>query len=89
MDRNKFLTENDSNSFVLPSMEEIEKGDGMTMLYRVAFSNQLDSLFKYGYNRAFTVSKGGNMYGPGVYCTCKLSDSIRGLYCFNETIKWF
>lgn len=79
MDKNKFLTENDNSDFTLPSMEEIDKGDGMTMLYRVAFSNQLDSLFKYGYNRAFTGSKGGNMYGPGVYCTFKLSDSIHNV----------
>lgn len=51
----------------------------MTTLYRVAFSNQLNSIFKHGYSRDFTGSKGGNMYGPGVYCTFNLEDSIHNV----------
>lgn len=51
----------------------------MTTLYRVAFSNQLDSIFSNGYRRDFTGSKGGNMYGPGVYCTFNLADSINNV----------
>lgn len=58
----KMLYEEDGN-YKLPSMQEIDNGTGMTTLYRVAFKNQLESLFKYGYNRAFTGTKGGNMYG--------------------------
>ena len=63
----------------MPSMQEIDNGSGMVTLYRVAFKNQIESLFKYGYNRAFTGTKGGNMYGPGVYCTFKLSDTIHNV----------
>ena len=67
------------NESSFPTKEEVLSGSGMPMLYRVAFQDQLDSLFKYGYNRAFTGSKGGNMYGPGVYCTFLLSDSIHNV----------
>lgn len=63
----------------LPPVEQIESGKDMPTLYRVAFKNQLPSLFAYGYNRAFTASKGGNMYGPGVYCTFNLEDSINNV----------
>ena len=51
-------------------------GEDLTTLYRVAFQDQVPNIFKYGYNRAFTGTKGGNMYGPGVYCTFRLEDSI-------------
>lgn len=65
----------------LPSYEELANSndDSMTTLYRVAFKDQLPSIFKNGYNRDFTGSKGGNMYGPGVYCTFRLSDSINNV----------
>ena len=66
----------ESTAYRMPSMEEIDSGQGMPTLYRVAFKNQLESTFKYGYNRVFTGTKGGNMYGPGVYCTFLLNDSI-------------
>lgn len=56
----------------------------MTTLYRVAFSNQLDSIFRHGYSRDFTGSKGGNMYGPGVYCTFRLADSIHNVKTKSE-----
>ena len=75
MQYNNLIIEND-NIINIPSINTIDRGDGMVTLYRVAFKNQLDSLFKYGYNRAFTGTKGGNMYGPGVYCTFNLKDSI-------------
>jgi len=74
----KILYEEEGN-YKMPSMQEIDNGAGMVTLYRVAFKNQLESLFKYGYNRAFTGTKGGNMYGPGVYCTFKLSDTIHNV----------
>jgi len=63
----------------LPPYEEIESGEGMPTLYRVAFKEQLDSIFKYGYNRTYTGKKGGNRYGPGVYCTFTLADSIKNV----------
>ena len=74
----KILYEAEEN-FKMPSMQQIDSGAGMVTLYRVAFKNQLESLFKYGYNRAFTGTKGGNMYGPGVYCTFKLNDTIHNV----------
>ena len=69
----------ETNTYNLPSFGDIDAGSGMPTLYRVAFRNQLDNPFKYGYNRAFTGTAGGNMYGPGVYCTFLLSDSQKNL----------
>ena len=66
-------------SFKIPSMDDVINGVGMPTLYRVAGSEQLDSIFTYGYNRAYTATRGGNMYGPGVYCTFNLRDSIENL----------
>lgn len=63
----------------IPSMEQIDGGSGMETLYRVAFSDQLDSVFNFGYDRIYTGTKGGNMYGPGVYCTFNLRDSIENV----------
>jgi hypothetical protein len=68
----------DYGQYPMPTMDDIE-GEKMTTMYRVAFRNQLDSIFEFGYNRAFTGSKGGNMYGAGVYCTYKLEDSIHNV----------
>lgn len=76
------LSEDERKIHSLPSYEEIssnEGGEQMATLYRVAFKYQLDNIFKNGYSRDFTGSKGGNMYGPGVYCTFKLSDSIHNV----------
>ena len=68
-------------SYEIPSKEEIGNYDNPNIktLYRVAFKSQLESLFKYGYNRAFTNTRGGNRYGPGVYCTFRLSDTIHNV----------
>lgn len=49
------------------------------ILYRVAAQEQIDSIFTYGYNRAYTKSRGGNMYGPGVYCTLTFHDTFNNL----------
>jgi len=68
----------DYGQYAMPTIDDIE-GEKMTTMYRVAFKNQLDSIFEFGYNRAFTGSKGGNMYGAGVYCTYKLEDSVYNL----------
>lgn len=76
---NHILLKESEDGFKMPSMEEIDNNQNMVTLYRVAFSDQLDSIFKYGYNRAFTGTKGGNMYGPGVYCTFNLQDSINNV----------
>lgn len=72
-----FINE-DYGDYAIPTEQDLETGN-MVTLYRVAFKNQLESLFKYGYDREFTGTKGGNMYGAGVYCTNKLSDSIHNV----------
>ena len=64
--------------YEMPSMEAFND-ENMTTLYRVAFSNDVPSIFKYGYSREFTGGKGGNMYGPGVYCTVRLADTIENV----------
>ena len=77
--RNKLL-EAEARNNVIP-FEKLDNSTNRSMitLYRVAFSNQLDSIFKNGYRRDFTGTKGGNMYGPGVYCTFNLEDSINNV----------
>ena len=65
--------------YEMPSMESFADENAMVTLYRVAFSKDIPSIFKYGYSREFTSSKGGNMYGPGVYCTVKLGDTIHNV----------
>ena len=79
MKYSKIFEEN--SSYGMPSKEEIGNYDNPNIktIYRVAFKSQLESLFKYGYNRAFTNTKGGNMYGPGVYCTFSLKDTIENV----------
>lgn len=64
--------------FAMPTMDEIDS-DTMTPIYRVAFRNQVDSIFKNGYDREFTGTKGGNMYGKGVYTTWSLPDTIHNV----------
>lgn len=61
------------------SMDDIDNSRGTTDLFRVAFKNDVNSIFKYGYSREFTSTKGGNMYGPGVYCTYLFSDTVRNV----------
>ena len=67
------LNENNVNAI---SMQDIDNSIGTTDLFRVAFKKDVNSIFKYGYSREFTGTKGGNMYGPGVYCTYLCSDTI-------------
>lgn len=75
----KLVTEELMREAEMPSMETIDTGNGMETVYRVAFSDQLDSVFSFGYDRIYTGTKGGNMYGPGVYCTFNLRDSIENV----------
>lgn len=74
------LFEAEARNNIMP-FEKLNNSTNRSMitLYRVAFSNQLDSIFKNGYRRDFTGTKGGNMYGPGVYCTFRLEDSINNV----------
>ena len=39
----------------------------------------LTGLGEAGLERIFTAANGGNMYGPGVYCTFNLKDSIHNV----------
>ena len=72
----------------LPSKEDFDT-DKFPSLYRIAFKTQLPNIFKYGYDREFTGSKGGNMYGPGVYCTFDLKSTIINFKRSMDQIKQY
>ena len=61
------------------SIQDIESGRGMPTLSRLAFTKDIESIFKYGYSREWEGSAGGHWYGPGVYCNFLLSDTINNL----------
>lgn len=48
---------------------------GFPVIYQITSHGNIPSIFKNGFDRAFTGSKAGNMYGPGTYSTYKLSSS--------------
>lgn len=72
----------------MPSKEEFDTNN-FPSIYRIAFKTQLSDIFKYGYDREFTGSKGGNMYGPGVYCTFDLKSTIQNFKRSMEQIKQY
>lgn len=53
---------------------------GFPVVYQITDRRNLPSIFKNGFDREFTGSKAGNMYGPGVYSTYRLSSS-------NDNVK--
>ena len=48
-------------------------------IYRVFFKNQITDISEMGYSRDYSSSKGGNMYGAGVYTTYSYNDTIINL----------
>ena len=46
----------------------------------------IDSLFTYGFNREFTSSNGGNMYGAGVYTVYTLKSSNEKARGYGQSI---
>ena len=58
----------------MPSADEVTTS-GLPILFRVGFKNQVQSVFKYGYNRQFAGMAGGLMYGVGTYCNDNLHDA--------------
>ena len=48
---------------------------GFPVIYQITAHGNIPSIFKNGFDRAFTGSRGGNMYGPGTYSTYRLSSS--------------
>lgn len=52
---------------------------GFPVIYQVTAHGNIPSIFKNGFDRAFTGSKGGNMYGPGTYSTYRLASSEKNV----------
>jgi hypothetical protein len=48
---------------------------GFPVVYQITAHGNIPSIFKNGFDRAFTGSRAGNMYGPGTYSTYRLSSS--------------
>jgi hypothetical protein len=57
----------DYGEYPIPTEDEI-RGGKMTAIYRATPEEHIESIFKYGFNRQFTGSHGGNAYGEGTYC---------------------
>jgi len=61
-----------------------DKGMNAKYIYHCANRKDLDSIFKYGFERFYFGKGVGEMYGSGIYCTTDLRSSIvnsyRGLY---------
>lgn len=69
--------------------------NGVTLYHRpldadVTVANQkttvINSVFKYGFNREFTNTNGGNMYGPGIYTVYTLRSSNEKAKGYGKTI---
>ena len=79
--KNKIINEmfsEDHVSFKVPDKDEITNGK-MTAIYRAAFSKDLDSIFKNGYNRQFAGKAGGSTYGVGTYCMTTFEAALRNV----------
>lgn len=50
---------------------------GLPIVYQLAFSNRLKSIFRNGMSREFAASAGGNFYCTGLYSTFDLDSTIR------------
>lgn len=48
---------------------------GFPVVYQVTDHKNIPSIFKSGFDRSYTGSKAGNMYGPGTYSTYKLTST--------------
>ena len=63
--------------------------DGVLYLYHATGNDAVSGISNKGFEREFTASNGGNMYGPGVYTTFNLStdgQNVKGVYG-NKIIK--
>ena len=64
-------------------LKEEYESDGNFYVYHGTRDTALDGISKLGFERFFTASNGGNMYGAGLYTTYKLStqgQNARGVY---------
>lgn len=52
---------------------------GFPVIYQVTSHSNIPSIFRNGFDRAFTGSKAGNMYGPGIYSTYRLSSTEKNV----------
>jgi len=70
----------DKNNSRFDSKTQEEYVCGFPVIYQITDRRNVPSIFKNGFDRAFTGAKAGNMYGPGVYSTYRLSSS-------NDNVK--
>lgn len=94
MQQNPNVTENrnineaideDYGDYPIPEEDEIRSGK-MTAIYRATPKEHLDSIFKYGFNRQFTGSHGGNAYGEGTYCMTTFEAALKNTPGYGETV---
>lgn len=52
---------------------------GYPIVYQCTMFQNIPSIFANGFDRAFTGTHAGNMYGPGLYTTFKLTSSLNNL----------
>lgn len=50
--------------------------NGYPVIYQITRKESLKSIFKSGFDREFTGSNAGNLYGPGLYSTYQFSSSV-------------
>ena len=83
----KFNNNNMLLEVKMPSANEVTNS-GLPVLYRVGYKNQVQSIFKNGYNRQFAGMAGGLMYGVGTYCNDNLRDAKAsvGVKEYGDTI---
>lgn len=77
MDLKKLLRE-EINEYISASYDDLKRGNhNLPIVYQLAFSNRLKSIFKNGFSREYAASAGGNFYCTGLYTTFDLDSTIR------------
>ena len=85
---NKIISESldeDYGKYPIPSEKEI-RGDNMTAIYRATPRENVESIFKYGYNRQFAGSFVGSAYGEGTYCMETFREALHNTPHYGETV---
>lgn len=66
------------NEFMDVSYEDLSNDKhNLPIVYQLAFSDRLPSIFRNGFSREFAASAGGNFYCTGLYSTFDLNSTIR------------
>lgn len=66
------------NEFMDIEYNDIKSGNhNMPIIYQLAFSDRLPSIFRNGFSREYAKSAGGNYYSTGLYTTFDLRSTIQ------------